>query len=204
MKKIFIFFVLVFCLVLSVLVAVGIEAQASETNPADIMKAEYRVGVDDILDINIIQPDQLGVQCPVVSDGSISFPYIGSVQVKGMTLAEIQHLLEEGLSDGYMKYPVVAVSLRESRSRKFFVYGEIIRPGSYMMEDNMTVLKSISLAGGFTKYASSSSVKVLRPFKDRPGYESIKVNMNAVMNGDSKKDVVIQSGDVVVVSEGIF
>ena len=180
------------------------EAKAVETKAVEEAQSGYRVGVDDILDINIMQPEQLVTQCPVVADGSISFPYIGNVQVKGMTLAEVQGMLEKKLSEGYMKYPVISVSLRESRSRKFFVYGEVARPGSYPLEDNMTVMKAISLAGGFTKYASSSSVKVLRLYKDKPGYEPIKVNMNAVMNGDSKKDVVIQPGDIVVVSEGIF
>jgi len=204
MKKIFLLFVSILFLVAAASHAAEIVDVSVQMQPAEILKSEYRVGPDDILDINIMQPDQLVTQCAVVSDGSISFPYLGNVQVKGMTLNEIQEVLQKRLSEGYLKYPVIAVSLRESRSRKFFVYGEVARPGSYPLEDNMTVLKAVSLAGGFTKYASSSSVKILRLYKDRPGYEPIKISMNAVMKGDSKKDIIIQPGDIVTISEGIF
>ena len=68
----------------------------------------------------------------------------------------------------------------------------------------MTVLKAISIAGGFTKFGSASRVKVLRPRENKPGYETIKINMKDVMDGNSEADLSIQSGDMVVVSEGMF
>lgn len=165
---------------------------------------EYTVGVDDVLDISILQPEKLLTTVTVAPDGSITFPYIGSVQVKGMTLSKIQEEIQTRLADGYMKYPIVSVSLKESRSKKFFVYGEITRPGTYILDENATVLKAISVAGGFSKFGSSSRVKVLRLKKNEAGYESIKVNINAVMNGSSKDDVLLEPGDIVVVTEGIF
>jgi polysaccharide export outer membrane protein len=103
-----------------------------------------------------------------------------------------------------MKYPVVSVALKESRSRKFFVYGEVMRPGSFPLEENMSVLKAISMAGGFTKYGSSSRVKLLRPKKEAAGYETKNVDIKAVMDGDSSKDLLIEPEDMIVVSEGIF
>jgi polysaccharide export outer membrane protein len=103
-----------------------------------------------------------------------------------------------------MKYPVVSVSLKESRSKKFFVYGEVNKPGTYIMEDNMSVLRAISIAGGFTKFGSSSNVKVLRPKKNAGGYDAIKVNIKAIMAGDAKVDIPLGPDDIVVVSEGVF
>ena len=100
--------------------------------------------------------------------------------------------------------PVVLVSLQESRSKKFFVYGEVVKPGTYQLDDNTTVLKAISMAGGFTKFGSSSRVKLLRPHEMRAGYDNIKVDIKAVMNGDSEADLLIHPGDMVVVSEGVF
>jgi len=164
----------------------------------------YKVGIEDVLDISILQPEKLSTMVTVSPDGSISFPYIGNVNVKGLTLTEIQNQIQARLADGYMKYPVVSVSLRESRSKKFFVYGEVMKPGTYYLEDKTSVLKAISMAGGFTKYGSSSRVKVLRPRKDEAGYESIKVNIKAVMDGVFEADVLLQPEDMVVVSEGIF
>ncbi len=165
---------------------------------------QYRIGVDDVLDINILQPQSLATTVTVAPDGTVSFPFIGSVTVKGLTLSEVQEEIQAQLADGYMKYPVVSVSLKESRSRKFFVYGEVIKPGPYVLDENTTVLRAIAIAGGFTKYGSSSRVKVLRPKNEGPGYETMKINIKAVMDGDSESDVALKPGDTVVVSEGVF
>ncbi len=67
----------------------------------------------------------------------------------------------------------------------------------------MTVLKAISTAGGFTKYGSSSRVKVLRPKPGAAGYDTIKVNMKLIMNGLAQ-DTVLEAGDIVQVEEGVF
>ncbi len=165
---------------------------------------EYRVGVGDILEISVLQPEPIMNLSPVASDGTITFPYIGNVSVKGMLLGDVQNDIQARLADGYMKYPVVSVTLKESRSRKFFVYGEVARPGTYPIDDNTTVLKAISIAGGITKFGSTSRVKILRPYKDKAGYESIKVNMDAAMKGSADSDLLIQPEDIVVVTEGLF
>jgi len=164
----------------------------------------YTVGVGDILEVNIIQPEKMNTRVTVSPGGDISVPYIGSVYIKGRTISSAQTLIQQKLAAGYLKYPVVTVSLVESRSRSFTISGEVIKPGNYPILENTTVLKAISIAGGFTKFGSSSRVKILRPRKDRPGYMSIKVDLNAVMDGDAKADIVIESGDIIVVSEGVF
>lgn len=167
-------------------------------------KPEYAVGIDDTLEINVLQPEKFLITVTVAPDGSITVPYIGSVQAKERTLPKIQEEIQNRLADGYMRYPVVSVSLRESRSKKFSVYGEVVRPGTYLLDEYTTVLKAISMAGGFSKYGSASRVKVLRPGPENKGMEVIKVNINAVMEGNSQEDVQLRSGDTVVVSEGIF
>ncbi len=168
------------------------------------IKAEYIVGVDDVLDISILQPEKMLITVTVAPDGTVNVPYIGGLQVKGMPLSSIQEEIQKKLADGYMKYPVVAVFLKESRSMKFFVYGEVIKPGTYLVDENTTVLKAISIAGGFTKYGSSSRVKVLRPNQDKAGYQTLKVNIKAIMDGSPDEDIVLKPGDIVVVSEGVF
>jgi polysaccharide export outer membrane protein len=168
------------------------------------VKAEYIVGVDDVMDISILQPEKMLITVTVAPDGTINVPYIGSQEVKGMTLSAIQDDIQKKLADGYMKYPVVAVFLKESRSMKFFVYGEVIKPGTYLIDENTTVLKAISLAGGFTKFGSSSRVKVLRPNPNKAGYQTIKVNIKAIVDGAKADDIQLKPGDIVVVSEGVF
>jgi polysaccharide export outer membrane protein len=201
-----------FCItLLAFLCAAPFFANAQNLTPAQPQESappkatpEYLVGIDDVLDISILRPEQILVTVTVAPDGSITFPYIGSVKVKDMALSKIQDEIQTRLAEGYMKYPVISVALKDSRSKKFFVYGEVQRPGTYSLEENITVLRAISSAGGFTKFGSSSRVKLLRLRKDKPGYEVIKVNINAVMNGSSEADVVIQSGDIITVSKGMF
>ncbi len=68
----------------------------------------------------------------------------------------------------------------------------------------MTVIKAMTLTGWFTKWGSSSNVKILRIKNKNAGYESIKVNIKAAMKGDTDADITLESGDIIVVSEGIF
>ena len=165
---------------------------------------KYTVGSDDILMISVLRPDEFVLEVTVTQDGYISFPYLGSVLVKDKTLDEIQHAIEQGLSDGYLRYPVVSVVMKESRSRRFFVYGEVTTPGAYPLDQSMTVFKALSVAGGFTKFGSSSKVKILRPNKGAPGYSTIKIDVKEIMNGSTDADIILTNGDVVVVSEGVF
>lgn len=179
-------------------------APEPQAQAATISSAEYTLGVDDVIQIDVIKPEPLTTFSTVAPDGKITFPYIGNVLVKGRTVAQVQEEIRARLTDGYMKYPVVAVALKESRSRKFFVYGEVLKPGSYPMEENMTVLRAISMAGGFSRFGSSSRVKVLRPKKNSPGYDTLKINVNAVMKGNASEDLLLSQGDIVVISEGMF
>ncbi|MCK5218626.1 polysaccharide export protein [bacterium] len=176
----------------------------AQAQAATISSAGYTLGIADAIQIDVLKPEPLTTFSTVAPDGKITFPYIGNVLVKGRTVAQVQEEIQARLADGYMKYPVVAVALKESRSRKFFVYGEVLKPGSYPIEENMTVLRAISMAGGFSRFGSSSRVKVLRPRKDGPGYDTLKINVNAVMKGNASEDLLLSQGDIVVISEGMF
>jgi polysaccharide biosynthesis/export protein VpsN len=164
----------------------------------------YTLGVEDVLKIELLKPDKMVNQVTVAPDGTIAFPYIRTIFVKGKTIEYVQKEIQTRLANGYMKYPLVAVSLVASRSRKFFVYGEVIKPGAYPIAENMTALRAITMAGGFNRFGSASRVKVLRPKKAKSGFDLIKVDIKAVMEGDSREDLLLAQGDIVVVSEGMF
>lgn len=166
--------------------------------------ADYVIGPDDILTINIVQPEQMENIVTVSPAGNINFPYIGNVVVKGRTLEEVHKEIQQRLGEGYLKYPIVVVGLKESHSRKFFVYGEVTKPGTYPLEENTTVLRAISMAEGFSRFGSASRVKVLRPRQNDTGYETLKVNVKDMMDGDCNADMILQPGDIVVISEGVL
>jgi protein involved in polysaccharide export with SLBB domain len=166
---------------------------------------EYKVGIGDIIEIKILKPDPPTMDKVTVSpSGDISVAYLGSIRVKGKTITEIQQNIQYRLASGYLKYCVVTVSLIESRSRNYTISGEVITPGTYPLGDNTTVLKAISVAGGFTKFGSKSKVRVLRQRQDRPGYAKIEVDVGKVMEGDARADLVLEPGDIIVVAESFF
>ncbi len=186
------------------MVLCGLATTASLYAEEAATTTEYLVGVDDIIQVTVLQPDKLDIELTVSPDGAITFPYIGKVVVKGLTLMQVQEKISTGLSD-YMKYPVVTVSLRESRSRMFFVYGEVRLPGAYPIQQNMSVLRAVSMAGGFTPVAATNDVKILRAKAgDAGGNETLTADVSAVMQGKMQNDIKVEAGDVITVSKRFF
>lgn len=159
---------------------------------------QYTVGVDDILYIMVQGHDNLKTTVPVTSDGAISFPYVGIVSVKGMSLSEIEKELTKKLSS-YIKYPVVSVSLSTSKSMKFFVYGEVKSPGRFILEDNMTVLKAISTAGGITPEGLYGSIKLRRKQKDAQEYKEFSLDLKNTKESSMNSDMHIEAEDILVI-----
>ncbi len=183
-------------------------AQASQTQPTPdsekLPGLSYLVGVGDVLEITVQEPEEISRLVKVAPDGTITFVYIGSIYVKGLDVPQIQKRVQDALSRGFLKYPVVLVALKESLSKQYMVYGEVSRPGAYPLEGTTTVLRAISIAGGFTRFGSTSRVKILRPRPGAGGYDTIKIDVNKVMGGDSTEDIQIKEDDMIVVSEGVF
>ena len=170
----------------------------STTNYADESKEQYTVGVDDVLYITVQGYDNLKTTTPVTSDGSISFPYVGVMYVKGMTLPDIEKELTKKLTS-YIKYPVVSVTLSTSKSMKFFVYGEVKSPGRFILEDNMTVLKALSTAGGITQDGLYGSLKLRRKQKDKQEYKEFNLDLKNTKESSMNSDMHIEAEDILVV-----
>jgi len=146
-------------------------------NPAD---SEYAVGVGMFWKSSVLQPDQFITNVTVAPDGYISF-LIWECESEGMNLPQIQQEIQNGWptvisnpgGDGYLKRPKV---------KNILFPEKVERPGSYMLEDDMTVLKAISIAGGFTNSAMPT-VSNLRQKGNSRGYETIGVNLRRPWTG---------------------
>ncbi len=179
--------------------AAAAEPVKESVEPSD----EYEVGVDDILDISIIKPEPMLSTVTVAPDGSITFPYIGNVQVKGMTLPKIQDEIQKRLANGYVEFPIVSASLRQTRSKKFVIYGQVVHPGTYPIEGNMTILRAITEAGGFIVPGGTGKVKILRP---KPGVDKpdvIKSDISNILSGFNQ-NIAVLPGDTIIVSTDKF
>lgn len=93
---------------------------------------------------------------------------------------------------------IVAVAEKEV----FYIRGEVTKPGAYLLESGMTVLKAVTLAGGFTQYANRKQVDVLRAGGNGV-QKKVTINMKAIEDG-KKEDWPIHADDTIIVPRRIF
>jgi len=161
-------------LILAVLVINGPNAAAAEQSKPKIQHdpkaetlvqqpkpAEYVIGPDDLLAVNVWKEPEISRNVPVRPDGKISLPLIGDLRADGRTPTQLQDEIRQKLL-AYLSDPEVSVIVQEAKSQKFNILGEIERPGSYVLSHSMTVLDAIAVAGGFKDFAKTSKIYVLR------------------------------------------
>ena len=162
-----------------------VPSQGSTPNPG------YRIGTNDVIKVQVFGEESLNTETRVSGDGKISIPLLGILEIKGLTVKETEELIAKRLADGYLKNPRVIIYI--TKYRNFFVSGEVKTPGGYPYEDGLTVLKAVTLAGGFTNKASPSRVKIKR-LKDNKEEETISAKLHDPVFPD----------DVIVVPESFF
>ncbi len=158
--------------------------------------ADYVIGPDDMLSVNVWKEPDLTRSVLVRPDGKITLPLLRDVQAAGMTPGQLQATLEKGLAD-YISKPAVTVIVQEARSHRFNIIGQVQKPGSYSLTTPLTVLDAIALAGGFREWAKTGSIYVLRE-TSTGNREKITFNYKKVVKGEDK-DVPLQIKDTVVV-----
>jgi polysaccharide export outer membrane protein len=161
-------------------------------------KQGYVIGPGDTLSINVYNEPEVTGKVPVRPDGMITIPLIGDIQASGLTPDKLQATITKKLAD-YVKQPSVAVVVEEMNSRQFNVLGQVQHPGTFNLNKPTRVLDALAGAGGFTEFAKSSKIYVLR--RDPSGATTkIAFNYKRVSDGkDDQGDVELQSGDTIIV-----
>jgi polysaccharide export outer membrane protein len=158
----------------------------------------YRVGAGDQLKINVWKHDELSQQVTVRPDGKFSLTLVGDVDATGRTVDEIGADLAKRTARYFQDNPPVSVQVAEVRSYKIYVVGEVLRSGEFTPNHQVTVLHSLALAGGFTRFASPSHIIIVR--EDAHGERRIPFDYDAVVSdGDLQENLALQSGDTVIV-----
>lgn len=157
----------------------------------------YRIGVEDELGISVWHEPDMSANVVVRPDGMISLPLLNDLKVIGMTTRELQDMLTDRLKD-FLKEPQVSVMVRQIRSRKVYLLGAVIRPGTYQLNNSKTVLQLLAEAGGPGPYAKLKSIYVIRHKK---GAEvRLPFQYKKVVSGNkAAHDIALQPGDMVVV-----
>ncbi|PYU19011.1 MAG: hypothetical protein DMG30_25715 [Acidobacteria bacterium] len=179
------------------------EAASEASTPAERLDSaladqDYVIGPQDLLAINVWHEPELSQSVPVRPDGKISLPLLGDLKASGLTPRLLQNLLAKEL-EAYIRKPQVTVIVREINSQKFYVIGEVGKPGEYSLATSMTVLDALAAAGGFRDFAKAQKIYLLRMMPDG-SRKRLPFDYKSAVNGkNSYHDIELQSGDTLVV-----
>ncbi len=196
------------------LVALPGEAMAAPGSPGS---PDYRIGVDDILQVMVRPRTDLSTQTQVLADGNISLPSIGAVKAEGLTVSQLQQELNRrfGLYDRDITQ--VTLIVIAYNSQRVFVLGEVYKPGRYSFPAIPGIWDVVREAGGPSPEADLTSVQVIRG--EGEARQTLSVDLGTAINtgdfsglpslrpGDtvrlSRKTTAVSLGDQVLVMGGV-
>jgi polysaccharide export outer membrane protein len=165
----------------------GLPAQGGEVDDT------YVIGQSDEIEVQVWQEPDLSRAGVVRSDGMLALPLINDVKAEGVTVRQLRALLTEKYKE-VVADPVVSVLITRPLSATFFITGKVAKPGEYTLFKETTLLQAVATAGGFTEWAKSGRLTVVRKSGER-----LKVNYDSIVAGDMSQNVILQRGDTVVV-----
>ena len=178
----------------------GIHA-GDKQKPLEIQSApgfdrDYRLGPEDLVEVFVWKEPDLTTTVAVRPDGRISLPLTNELQASGQTVTELQGEITKRLAR-FIANPIVNVMVKEVKSPKISVLGEVKKPDVYKMLQKLSVLDAIALAGGFTEFAKPEKVVVIR--NGSGAVQRIPVNVKKLLKAGRGEVFPLQPSDVVYV-----
>jgi polysaccharide biosynthesis/export protein len=167
------------------------------TTPSAVVDADYKIGPQDMLRIDVWKEPDISRTVPVRPDGKISLPLLNDVQAAGITTMQLAGVIREGLTK-YITSPQVTVTVTEINSRRVYCTGEVLKPGALSLLPNMTALQAISSCGGFTQFAKQKGIYILR-VEDGKQVQHPFNYKDVVKGHHPEENIILQPGDVIVV-----
>ena len=164
--------------------------------PAPSVGDEYRLATGDKLRIEVYKDAQLSQSVQVRPDGKITLQLLGEVQAAGLTPEALTQVIYDGLSKlKTIDKSEVTVTVVAVNSKKYFIQGEIFKPGSYPLLVPTTVLEAMGYAGGFREFANQKDIVIIRK-----GGERFKFNYKEVIAGKKlEQNRLLEPGDQIIV-----
>jgi len=159
---------------------------------------EYQIGPEDVLDISVWKNPELSRTVPVRPDGKVSLPLLNDIQAQGRTPDELRDALKQA-AQAFVEDPNPTVMVKEIKSRRVFITGQVEKPGPYPLTGETTVLQLIAMAGGIREFADGSNITIIR--KGENGRtEILPFNYRDVLKRKNlTQNVQLKPGDTVVV-----
>jgi polysaccharide export outer membrane protein len=157
----------------------------------------YHIGAGDVLEISVWKDPELSRTVTVPPDGIISFPLIDNIRVTNLTVADLDKIITQKLSE-FVPDVTVTVMLTEINSLKAYVIGKVNSPGMYDITLETNVMQILAQAGGLTPFASDGNILILRQKNNQ--ITKIQFDYGEVQKGKNlEQNILLQPGDVVVV-----
>jgi polysaccharide export outer membrane protein len=183
-------------------------SQPPSPSPYDkgALSPEYRIAPGDVLQVFVWREPELSREVRVRTDGYLTVTLLGDVFAVAKTPREFGVELAEKLKS-FITAPIVTITVVSSSSQRFFVVGEVSRPGDYPLISRTTILQALALAGGFREYAKTDEIKIIRQevlvgVDKRPFTREIvlPVSYKSLARGqDLQQNLVLKPSDVIVV-----
>lgn len=168
--------------------------------------SEYRIGVDDNIQVNVWKNPDLSVTVPVRPDGKISMPLIGDVKAAGHTPEEVSNIIRNQLKN-YIRDPNVTIMVTGLASHEYLtrlrVTGAVTNPSSLNYRQGMTVLDAILAAGGVNDFAAPNRTKLYRKIENKTRVISIYLG-DILYKGHLETNIELRPGDIITVPERLF
>jgi protein involved in polysaccharide export with SLBB domain len=131
-----------------------------ETPAAQDINQAYMLRPGETLRIITYGEEVLTGEFNIGTDGTLSFPLIGTIKAAGQTPAGLADAITAALANGYLSAPKVTVEVKNFRP--VYVLGEVNKPGEYPYTADLTVLAAIAKADGFTYRAQQKRIFIKR------------------------------------------
>lgn len=175
----------------------GAASKATLATPLVALGRDYRVGPNDLMDIEVLDLDNLKRTVRVNAAGAISLPLIGAVTVAGLTSQEAEVRIADRYREKYLQNPQVSVFIKEFTTERITVEGAVSKPGIFPLTGQITLLRALALAGGFGPIANTSEVMLFRTNEQRVREVAV-FDVEKIRSGQND-DPVIKGDDLIVV-----
>jgi polysaccharide export outer membrane protein len=154
---------------------------------------KYVIGSEDVLHVLVWREPDLTGDKIVRPDGKISFPLVGELQASGLTPEQLGKDITAALTK-LINGPEVTVSLVSVNSKRYYIDGEVGRPGEFKLITPTRILEALSMAGGFREFAKTTKIRILR------GDTTFKFNYKEVIHGKKmEQNIFLENGDHIIV-----
>ena len=158
---------------------------------------EYVIGPDDVLSISFWREKDLSADVTVRPDGKVTVPLLNDVVASGRTPEQLRDAIQQA-ARAFLEDPTPTVVVKEIKSRRVFITGQVEKPGPYPLNDRLTVLQLIAVAGGLKEFADGKSITVMRSVNGR--VVALPFNYRDVIRRKHlDQNVELRPGDTVVV-----